>query len=121
MSYESLPILSQDQLNALQELSVPGQSNLLKELTALFIQTAIETLENLRQAIACEDFVSIGMLAHKLKGSGANLGAVRLHALCQELEDNVYVQCNDKLNFLYHKISECLAETYQALLRESQS
>jgi two-component system sensor histidine kinase/response regulator len=56
------------------------------ELLELFERSARETLEALHDAVTGGDADEVGRLAHRLKGSGASLGAVALSRACGALE-----------------------------------
>jgi signal transduction histidine kinase/ligand-binding sensor domain-containing protein/DNA-binding NarL/FixJ family response regulator len=72
-----------DQLRKLQ--AVTGQE-LVEPIVERFLVEAPRRLEDLRQALASGNRSSFVFIAHAFKGSGAQLGAKRLAALCQELE-----------------------------------
>jgi signal transduction histidine kinase/CheY-like chemotaxis protein/ligand-binding sensor domain-containing protein/HPt (histidine-containing phosphotransfer) domain-containing protein len=72
-----------DQLRKLQ--AVTGQE-LVEPIVERFLVEAPRRLEDLRQALASGNRTSFVFIAHAFKGSGAQLGAKRLAALCQELE-----------------------------------
>ncbi len=73
-------------LDRLREL---GDEDILKELVDVFVQDATFRLTALREAIANSDFAAVEQAVHTLKGSSANLGAIRLTALCAELQETV--------------------------------
>ncbi len=60
---------------------------ILAELTDLFVEDVPPKLEALREAIGSGDAASMGRLAHALKGSSGNMGALRMSTICAELED----------------------------------
>lgn len=82
----SQPILDQDHLMMLEELS-DDQENMVFELTRIFRNTTPELLEQLAHAISHNERESIRRLAHRLKGSAANIGARQLAARCSLLEE----------------------------------
>ena len=63
-----------------------GGSSVLVEITEIFLQETPGRLANLRQAIEKADAKTIEMIAHRLKGSSATLGAKQMAKLCGELE-----------------------------------
>ncbi len=75
------PHLDQDLLSALQEIMGDGYP----ELIDTFLADSEERLSLLRQA---DDAERLGVTAHSFKGSSSNMGAVRLAALCHELEQH---------------------------------
>lgn len=59
------------------------------ELAHLFLGDSAKRMALLRAAIADQDVIAIGRLAHILCGSAASIGATALAALCGELETKV--------------------------------
>ncbi len=76
--------LDRSVLAGLREL---GDQELLTELADLFLEDVPPRLEALREAIEGGDAASVGRAAHALKGSSANMGALRMSTICAELED----------------------------------
>ncbi len=76
--------LDRSVLEGLREL---GDQELLAELADLFLEDAPPKLEALREAIGSGDASSVGQVAHALKGSSGNMGALRMSTICAELED----------------------------------
>jgi two-component system, sensor histidine kinase and response regulator len=56
-------------------------------LVALFADTTPPLLEQLTNAVHSSDDEAVRRLAHKLKGSCENVGAVRMAVLCRQLEE----------------------------------
>jgi HPt (histidine-containing phosphotransfer) domain-containing protein len=71
----------------LEGLRSLGDEELLAELAQLFLEDVPPRLEALREAIGGGDAASVGRVAHVLKGSSGNMGALRMSAICSELED----------------------------------
>lgn len=76
--------LDQSVLSGLREL---GDQQLLAELAELFLEDATNHLEALREAIEDDDPPSVVRVAHTLKGTCGSMGALRMSAICAELED----------------------------------
>jgi two-component system, sensor histidine kinase and response regulator len=74
-------------LKSLRELQEEGEPDVLKELIELFLEDVPPQLEVLQEAEEREDAQSVERTAHTLKGSSSNLGAVRMAAICAELEE----------------------------------
>jgi PAS domain S-box-containing protein len=60
---------------------------IVDRLVALFADTTPPLLEQLTNAVHASDDDSVRRLAHKIKGSCQNVGAVKMAALCRELEE----------------------------------
>jgi len=58
----------------------------LKEILFNFIKTSPEMIEQIKHALNTEDADALRLHAHTLKGSSANIGAVKLPDLSFELE-----------------------------------
>jgi two-component system, sensor histidine kinase and response regulator len=74
-------------LKSLRELQAEGEPNVLKELIELFLEDVPPLLKALREAEERDDAQSVERIAHTLNGSCGNLGAVRMAAVCAELEE----------------------------------
>jgi HPt (histidine-containing phosphotransfer) domain-containing protein len=60
---------------------------MLSELTQMFFDDTRSSLATLRKALEEGDAQSVERVAHTLNGSSSNMGAVRMAALCAELEN----------------------------------
>ena len=74
-------------LARLRELQEEGEPDFLNELIAQFLDDVPPQLRVLREAVEGGDAHSVERIAHTLKGSCGNLGAVRMAAICSELQD----------------------------------
>jgi CheY-like chemotaxis protein len=74
-------------LQGLRELQEEGEPDILKELIELFLEDVPLHFKALREAGERDDAQSVERTAHTLKGSCGNLGAVRMVAICAELEE----------------------------------
>jgi HPt (histidine-containing phosphotransfer) domain-containing protein len=59
---------------------------LLSRIVAIFLSDAPGKLDQLREAVARREMAAVQQLAHALKSSSANIGAMRLSGLARELE-----------------------------------
>jgi signal transduction histidine kinase/DNA-binding response OmpR family regulator len=71
----------------LQGLRDLGGEEMLRELVEMFLDEGQSRLATLRKALEEGDAQSVERVAHTLKGNSVNMGAVRMAALCAELED----------------------------------
>jgi two-component system, sensor histidine kinase and response regulator len=76
--------LDQSVLAGLREL---GDQGFLADLCELFLADVPPQLEALREAIKGGDAPSVERVAHTLKGSCGNMGALRIATICAELQD----------------------------------
>lgn len=81
----SSPVLDQGVLDGLREL---GGDDLLQELAVLFLEDAPPRIEGLRENLATNNAEELGKVAHSLKSSAANIGAMALSEICRRLEES---------------------------------
>lgn len=79
-------IIDRNALDGLRRLQGEGEPDILEELISLFLDDAQKDMENLKRAVEQEDAESIERVAHTLKGSSGNLGAVGMARISGELE-----------------------------------
>ena len=79
-------LLDRNVLAGLRELQAEGEPDILNELIELFLEEAPPQLAVLREAIEGGDARTVERVAHTLKGSSGNMGAMRMAAVCAELE-----------------------------------
>jgi signal transduction histidine kinase/CheY-like chemotaxis protein len=79
--------LDRSVLAGLRELQEEGEPDVLSELIGLFVANLPPRLVALRESAEAGDAHSVERIAHTLKGSCGNLGAVRMAAICNELEE----------------------------------
>jgi two-component system, sensor histidine kinase and response regulator len=82
----SPPALDAEAFAALKELYRDEDPRALAEVLAHFIQDAAKRIDILRAAATANDATGLAQAAHGLKSSSANVGALGMAALCQELE-----------------------------------
>lgn len=63
-----------------------GGSDVLVDLIGIYLEEAPKQLDRMEAAIAEGDADALGLAAHTLKGSSAQLGVPRLSELCRDLE-----------------------------------
>lgn len=67
-----------------------GTTNLLVELIKMYCSAAPDRLSKMQSALDDKNLKSLGEIAHSLKSSSGNLGAMSVHKMCQELETNAH-------------------------------
>jgi HPt (histidine-containing phosphotransfer) domain-containing protein len=82
---ESLPLLDSVVLDELRT-SVGGDEEFVRELAGAYVAESADHLEGMKAAAAAGDAEAIVRPAHSLKSSSAALGAMRLSAMCKEIE-----------------------------------
>jgi len=81
------PVIDSSLLESLRELQGDGEPDILNELIALFLSDVPSQLADLREASEAGEAHSVERIAHTLKGSAANMGAMKMKALLAELEE----------------------------------
>ena len=79
--------LDPDQIEGLAELRTPDGGSLLATFIRSFTRRVDERLEVIRACAERADDEALAVAAHELRGSAATIGAVRVAALCAELEN----------------------------------
>jgi HPt (histidine-containing phosphotransfer) domain-containing protein len=74
-------------LASLRELQETGEPDIVTEIGGLFLEHAPKKLSAICDAAERKDAKALQMAAHSLKSSSAYVGAMKLSALCKELED----------------------------------
>ena len=105
-------------LDQIRSLQPPGGPDLLVRVIQAYLKEAAELLAKLKEAITRNDPKVAQRMAHSLKSSSANVGALNLSALFKELET---LGCSRSLSnagmFLDHATSE-YERVQQALQQE---
>jgi PAS domain S-box-containing protein len=79
-------VLDDGVLAGLVELSSASGRGMLRTLIDLFLASTHEALARLERTIASDDTTAVASLAHQVKGSSANVGAIGMVACCISLE-----------------------------------
>ncbi len=74
-------------ISKLRALQAPAEANLLAELIDSFLDDSVKRIEVMRGAVASGDAKALTRMAHALKGGSGSVGANRMAALCDLLED----------------------------------
>ncbi len=94
------------------------KSGLLARLIEAFLTECPALFQNIRKAVELRDFDQIRMNAHTLKSGSHNLGAVRLSAVCQDMENAAIEKDGDTVEQLLGKMGPEFFEAEQALRGE---
>ena len=84
---DPLDPLDRSVLATLRQLQEEGEPDILDELIERFLTDVPPQLVALKEAVEAGDAHSVERIAHTLRGSTANMGAVRMEAICAELEE----------------------------------
>ncbi len=83
---EIKPALDPTAVSKLRELQVDGEPDILDELGSLFVSNAPEKIKAMADAISKGNADALQKVAHNLKSSSANIGALNLSGICKKLE-----------------------------------
>ncbi len=86
MATPPLQPLDPARIRALRDLAGHDMPDLPGDVAVIFLETAAKDVSDLLDAARTEDHESVAALAHRLRGSSANIGASTLHRLCGALE-----------------------------------
>jgi len=81
-------VLDLTALDSIRTLQTETDTDLLKELIELYFSEGRKLLENLDQAIQAGDAHQIEFSAHRLKGSSAYLGVLKVGVICRTIEES---------------------------------
>jgi PAS domain S-box-containing protein len=81
------PSLDRTALDDLRGLAADGSGRVLDEVVRLFLSRVPQRLASMTEAARAGDAATLENLAHALKTSCANVGARRMSALCERLEE----------------------------------
>ena len=78
--------IDQKVLDRIRELDVEGESQILERVVNLYLNQANENVRDLLAALKSSDMGTAKDMAHGLKSSSANLGALEFSKLCADIE-----------------------------------
>lgn len=111
-------LLDQRRLNMIRSLQRPDRPNVLGKIIELYQQNSPPLLRAIRDAVSSGDHLALQESAHSLKSASANLGAVKLAALCKELEDMGHHENNEGAKGLLINLEQSFQEALDALATE---
>jgi HPt (histidine-containing phosphotransfer) domain-containing protein len=80
------PVLDRSVMAAIRALGDPGEPDVYAEVARLFLVDVPIHLSALGAAIAAADSESVWQIAHRLRGSALEMGAVRVAPVCAAIE-----------------------------------
>jgi HPt (histidine-containing phosphotransfer) domain-containing protein len=83
---DSLRVLNPDALREIRELEEPGETSFLAETVDSFRASSASDLARLTRALDARDHETVLLVAHRIKGVAATMGADRMAAIAQALE-----------------------------------
>jgi HPt (histidine-containing phosphotransfer) domain-containing protein len=80
------PPLDLSTIDGLRALESPNRPTLVADVMRVYVDSSSELIDDLRASVEDRNAEGVSRGAHALKSSSANVGALPLAALCQELE-----------------------------------
>ena len=108
-------VLDASVLKGLRELGGEDDPGLLLELVELYLGDAPQRMAEIERALASGDWKLLERAAHTLKSASANIGALGLSSICQELELQARSGDPRRCASLRQSSAECLARVEAAL------
>ena len=85
-SSPELSVLDVSVMATIRSLGAPGEPDVFAEVARLFLADVPIQLSALRAAIAADSAESVKQIAHRLRGSALEMGALRMAPLCAAIE-----------------------------------
>jgi HPt (histidine-containing phosphotransfer) domain-containing protein len=79
-------VLDVSVMAAIRALGSPGEPDVYTEVAHLFLEDVPVRLSALSAAIAARSAASVTQIAHRLRGSALEMGALRMAPLCAAIE-----------------------------------
>jgi signal transduction histidine kinase/DNA-binding response OmpR family regulator/HPt (histidine-containing phosphotransfer) domain-containing protein len=111
-------VLDRAALESLRAGNRAEQARVLRRLVAVFDETTRQQLAALRKAVAEGDAERLRAVAHAAKSSGSSVGARRLAALCQRLEQSAHVATAEQQRAMIGSLENEIALAQAALQAE---
>mmetsp|Transcript_36669 Transcript_36669/g.59266 ORF Transcript_36669/g.59266 Transcript_36669/m.59266 type:complete len:147 (+) Transcript_36669:121-561(+) len=79
-------LLDESIFDQLEELQDETQPHFVEEVITLYLETSAEKLAEMQSLLEKKDLDELAKSAHSLKGSSANIGAVKVVKICADLK-----------------------------------
>lgn len=93
-------VLDETALRAIRALQQPNSEDLVAKIVMMFLQQQPACIQALRQALAERNARRVAELAHALKSSSANIGAVKVAALSRDIETEARSELLDDVELM---------------------
>jgi HPt (histidine-containing phosphotransfer) domain-containing protein len=111
-------VVDRNALYALRALQTNDKPDLLERVISLYLTESPKLIQRLKQAAAANDSPEIARVAHTLRSSSANLGAMGLTRLCQDLEASARLAATEKAGKLLVEVESEYGSVHLALAAE---
>ncbi len=116
-----LPDIDPSVLDAYRFLDDGGQNSMRARIIDTFIDHADAVLVELEAAVAERDAAKIQFASHSLRSASGNVGALKLSALCAELESDVAANRIDQAVEQFSQLRQSLIDVRVVLTKEQQA
>ena len=97
-------------LSGLRNLQVEGKPDVMEKIVRVYLSSSEPFFEKLKKAAVSGDLEELQNIAHSLKSSSANVGAIKLSKMCKDLE----MACRNKaLEKMTDRVEMIAAEFFQ--------
>ena len=102
-------------LDKFRERERNGRKKVLERIVTAYLKQAPADIDRLREAVNNGDLMAVRSAAHAMKSSSANVGAMRLSTMCQQLESRARKQVSADLDAQLADIDEMFSKVIKAL------
>ena len=86
--------------------SLDNDTDIMKEIVEIFINTSRADIQELQEAIASKDSEAMANKAHAVKGASANIGAEVIRERACEIEKSIKAGDGEKINELFNNLKQ---------------
>jgi PAS domain S-box-containing protein len=108
-------------IDDLMSMNTPDHPTFFQEQKKIFISYSTDLLNKMKDAANKKDRVLLSEIAHSLKGSASNFGAVAVAKICKELENKGDVLTEEEIHAHCTAIGGSLDDFYKYLNQINQS
>ncbi len=103
---ETVDAIDRRVLYALKELQIDGEPDFLEQVVRTFLDSSVELMDRLRSSASRRDMDDMGFIAHRMKSSSANVGALQLSEYSRRLEMDCRHHAGSEAESLVSAIAE---------------
>ncbi|GBO51627.1 hypothetical protein APA_868 [Pseudanabaena sp. lw0831] len=108
---ESLPLIDWTYIDSIAD----GSEEFKAEIMQTFFESTSESLEQLEQAIAENNYHEIARVAHSIKGASSNLGMISIAAIANDLQQVGKDQTEENIQKMFKKIQSLFSQIQNSL------
>jgi PAS domain S-box-containing protein len=106
---------------SLHQLAGTENKHILSQIIDNYLEDTPQKLEQIRGAIMTEDSQILRLNAHSLRSASANIGALQLSKICQQLENQAIQGSTKGVSTLVTKIEDQLKDVMQHLCKQKEN